>query len=79
MYQIDKDIPIPVENVPVSAYPFSGMEVGDSFLIPCKKNRRMFVDAHLVGEAIRFRQQINHSSYFKSHYVDNGVRVWRII
>ena len=79
MYQIDKDIPIPVEEKPVSPYPFASMEIGDSFLVPCKKKQRLSVDVRLVGEEIKFRKRTDSSYHFRSHYVDGGVRVWRVI
>jgi len=74
-YEIESDIPIPPARwgggrpkTPV--YPFSRMEVGDSFLVPVEKTL-------LVMHAARGRRKRTHEEY-ATRQVDGGLRIWRI-
>ena len=63
MYVIDKNIPTPGK---ASKYPFSDMEIGDSFLAPAGTERTVRAAAHkYVG------------AKFVTRTVREGLRVWR--
>ena len=74
MFKIEKNIPTPVEGFYDHKYPFHGMDVGDSFFIPCtleEKNRtkRNVMAAGRVDRTNKF---------FRTATVDGGIRVWRV-
>lgn len=71
MFEIDKNIPMPEETKEKKRgiYPFSDMEIGDSFFCNFSKGRIMNA-ACVAG----YRQE----KRFKVIKVDGGFRVWRI-
>lgn len=71
MYQIDKDVELPSTGRS-SVYPFSKMEVGDSFLVATDDKRRA---ASLRACASTYAKK--NSVKFTCKQVDGGVRVWR--
>ena len=69
MYQIEKTVSIPAS---IGKYPFSEMQVGDSFFVP-------------VGDATRAQVSNAASPWGKKHgrrftvrTVDGGCRCWRV-
>ena len=69
MYQIEKGIPMP-EGKPGSKYPFDGMKVGDSFLVPRK-------DRSCVSSAATAYSK-KYGTKFSMRTVDGVLRIWRI-
>lgn len=70
---IEKNVPIPPlkrRNKRISAYPFSEMEIGDSFAVDREKASSVSASAYLYGKK---EQQI-----FTVRRVDGGYRCWRI-
>lgn len=67
--KIDKDVPIP--ELP-SLYPFSSMEVGDSFFAPGKTNKQMQNAAsNYRKRGMKFvTRQVTENSV-------EGTRIWR--
>jgi hypothetical protein len=49
-YQVEKGIPVPSPNTRSTKYPFRDMVVGDSFVVP-EKRQRMPVHMPIHGEA----------------------------
>lgn len=58
-------------------YPWSKMQVGDSFLVPCKSDKEKTRVANALGVNIQRRQKQYPVRYAKRK-VATGVRVWRI-
>ncbi len=67
-YKIEKGIPVP-EMGEASKYPFSQMEIGDSFLIPNKKTSQT---GYMTN-----KYALKYGRKFVSRQVGNDVRVWR--
>lgn len=65
--KIEKGIPIHIK----SAYPFSSMEIGDSFFVKG-------LDSGRFSSTICYAKVKNPGMNFTSRTVDGGVRVWRI-
>lgn len=64
-----------------TAFPFADMDVGDSFLIPCAKERKV-VDSwrrKLLVAKKRFNEQYDGETpwTFSTSSVADGLRVWR--
>lgn len=78
MIEIDKGIPIPVKKSGTSAnYPFSSMEVGDSFFIAVvEANEREKMRKRVFANAIYWGRITNRK--FCVRAVEGGLRVWRI-
>jgi hypothetical protein len=78
---IDKDVPLPDNRrrLPRTAYPFSEMQVGDSFAVPVPsgKNPSSF-SAHMCTAAYQWGRTKN--AKFSVRIIDEKtkVRVWRI-
>lgn len=68
--KIEKKIPIPSGRGPYGKYPWSQMEIGDSFLIPGKKVS--LVSSTMASAGRRLNKK------FTARTVEGGVRVWRI-
>lgn len=71
--KIEKGIPVPETRGVLAKYPFSSMEVGDSF----------FVAASDTGDLSHVRSAASwnakrHEMKFCTRTVDGGVRVWRL-
>jgi hypothetical protein len=71
MYEIEKDIPVTIKSEKAK-YPFSEMEVGDSFLVPKGQE-----NAKLHREAAYSHGRKNNVK-FKTKSVAGGTRIWRI-
>ena len=74
-YEVEKDIPIPVHISKGSRYPFSKMEVGDSFKVPYEKN----VGSAISGGAGHFRRAHPEYKFVIRTLKEEGiVRCWRV-
>jgi len=74
-YEVEKDIPIPVHIPKGSRYPFSKMEVGDSFKVPYAKN----VGSTISGGAGHFRRVHPEYKFVIRTLKEEGiVRCWRV-
>ncbi len=72
---IEKNIPIPDNR---KLYPFSEMEIGDSFFIPMKIGENNYRQKQKVHLAVwRFHQR-HSDKKFTTASEDNGIRIWRI-
>ena len=73
---IDRGMPlIPVIIKGKRKYPFPLMEVGDSFLVACDRDRRKSIIVSVLGCARADRMK---GKKFTCRKVENGVRCWRI-
>jgi hypothetical protein len=78
-YKIEKNIPMTKGLVHKEIYPFSEMEVGDSFAINCKtekdvSNQRLKV----LNQARKFINSTNSKMKFGTRLQPNNIiRVWR--
>lgn len=76
MFKIDKNIPLPtgVNGGKESKYPFTQMEVGDSFLAPEEQRNavRSMATYHTRKNKMRFVVR-------KDEKEANHVRVWRVL
>lgn len=63
----------------IPQFPFSDMEIGDSFLIPCEREDANTWRSRFNVSALRYRQK-NRSLFkkFSTRIVDGGLRIWRI-
>ena len=69
-YTIEKNVKIPSHVTGRMKYPWSEMEIGDSFFIEGKHTRNITGAAQNYGS--------HHNIKFTCRTVDGGVRVWRI-
>lgn len=71
MYKIEKNISYPKKRD--RKYPFSEMEIGDSFFVPHKdmKNKNVLSTA-------AFYHSRSENKQFRTQTVSDGVRCWRI-
>ena len=63
-----------------TAFPFADMDVGDSFLIPCDKERKTLDSwrRKLLVAKKRFNEQYDSDPWqFSTASVEGGLRVWR--
>jgi len=78
-YKIEKDIPITKTKKENDKFPFSQMEVGDSFLIECKDAQELLKQRMLVCNY--FKKYIIHNNlnweYCTRKQDDYNLRVWR--
>lgn len=72
-YEIDKDIPIPPLKRRHNNYPFTEMDVGDSFLVPHDTNLKVSTLRNVVSQA---KKKLGFN--FAVSEVEDGVRIWRI-
>ena len=69
MYTIEKDIPAPHGK---SIYPFTQMEVGDSFFAEGKKFSAVY------SAAASFAKKHQNGWKFKARTLEGGTRIWRV-
>lgn len=76
-YKIEKGILIPphYRGGAKRKYPFDEMQMGDSFLVLCEKEKAKDVSATLKGSSKRM-----YPTLFTTRYIseEGGVRIWRI-
>jgi len=71
MFQVDKDVPIPDKLDSIRKYPFSQMEIGDSFSFDKRKERTVSTAAYFYGRRT--------SKKFTVRKVETNLwRCWRI-
>ncbi len=71
--KIEKGIPIPAHNGDgTRKYPFSSMEVGDSFLLNGQN------PTSVSGAAISFGKAYNRNQKFSVRKTPDGYRCWRV-
>ena len=80
MFEIEKgvEMPPPRERCRLErTFPFSDMQVGDSFLVPCENDEKML--RKLQQQAMRTAQKYvkKNGWKFTSRISIKGVRVWR--
>lgn len=78
MYKVEKNIPTPIGS---SSYPFSEMELGDSFLVPFDETDPIEINKirSRIWTGVRtFRANANRGFNVKIRKVENGLRVWRV-
>lgn len=82
VYIIEKNIPIPERNKHWSRFPFDKMEVGDSFLVDLKKEKKTSCNQLrqlLYREAIKYCVEMFSDAKFSFHCdrIAKKVRVFR--
>jgi hypothetical protein len=75
MYPIEKNIPPPKR---VIKYPIFEMEVGDSFVIPCKEKDKERVRCSALTHIKKICQKEGLRIKLGSTAKGEGVRIWRI-
>ena len=81
MYEIEKNIHIPKDGrgrPRDRKYPFTSMEIGDSFFIPCSDKKEATKRANRVMSSARTSRKSIENKKFTTRAFDDGVRVWRI-
>lgn len=80
MYEIEKGIQMPV-RIKDGQYPFSEMDVEDSFFVPALgvKRETLFAAIYRAAKKYKNRRFVTRSIYkqMKSSKEFEGVRVWR--
>ena len=86
-YKVEKGIPMPEAHsalrVRAEAYPFEGMEVGDSFAEAVDTNDPTQVSRvrSRLGQAIqRFKRVVDYNCQFSTRLVKDKseIRIWRV-
>lgn len=75
--KIEKNIPPPFGGGRTK-YPFSEMQVGDSFFIPCSDAAMRQTVNNLIVSAKGWSSRNNNSAKFTARAVEGGARVWRL-
>lgn len=76
--KIEKDIPIPkYTRGPIAKYPFSKMEIGDSFFIHSQKQSRAVSSCSIMW-ARHFNKKNKEERKFSTRKQGKGYRCWRI-
>jgi len=75
MFKVDKGIPIPkkTNDRGRQLYPWSKLEIGDSFFVP-----QDFKEPHKVKKSVAQRNLTDKPKRYKAYNESDGVRVWRI-
>lgn len=79
MYTIEKNVKVPeitLQGRPV-IYPWTKMEVGDSFVVPLDGKKSSEIQSAVISSSRHFAKQIPGLKAV-TRSVDGGVRVWRI-
>jgi hypothetical protein len=78
-FTIDKNVPVPASTAgrgPV--YPFTDMQVGDSFLVPVAAGEAATKRAAGLSRAASMNAKKNAGRKYTVRKVEGGVRVWRL-
>lgn len=78
-YKIEKGVPLLGKNRPgKDEYPFSRLEVDESFLVPCEKGTKEvhLLQTHLCSMANK--ACMHNNKRFTTRTVNGGIRVWRM-
>ena len=73
MYEIEKNVPIPTIPYEQRKYPWTEMEVGDSFFIKCNGVELRKIQVNISSCAKRFGPK---KFTVKKH--EDGLRCWRV-
>ncbi len=73
MFKIEKGIEAPKSRV--GRYPWNEMEVGDSFLVPCRDDEKRVVQTKLCGASSNRRK---FGERYRAAQAEGGVRIWRV-
>jgi hypothetical protein len=76
LYKIEKNIPVQVKRES-NKYPFSKMEVGDSFFVKSENGQTPSKTRAAIMQCIARFYLSNTDVKFKTSVLDNGVRVWK--
>lgn len=71
MYEIEKNVPLVNKYRTMRKYPFDGMEVGDSFVVPDRERvnaLRAMTLTNRKGDGRRFSSR---------RQLDGSIRIWR--
>ena len=71
-YEIEKGVPLAAKRAYDHKYPFSSMEIGDSFFAPCDETARNRITTSVSYASKRY------GTKYVTRKVDGGFRVWRI-
>ena len=73
-YSIDKNVEMPRPDR--VTYPWTNMEVGDSFLVKCDKINNRNISSTISNSGSSWGK-IHGGKKFATRIVEGGVRVWR--
>ena len=76
LYPVENNIPLPKPAQGRPKYPFSALELRQSFIVPCEDWDRERVMNSLTS--CRANAQ-RHGKKFAMRQVPSGVRVWRVL
>jgi len=74
MIEIQKNIPLISISKRMNKYPFSIMDVGDSFLFPLNEG-----PGHTERAAVSYASKANEPKKFTTRTTREGIRCWRIV
>lgn len=77
MYEIEKNIPTPLDPKKPSKYPWKQMEVGDSFFVPYSDLPNGENSSCPKAGLGSVRNDLSSRKY-TGRRVDNGWRIWRV-
>ena len=79
-YEVEKGIEIPKskKGKGVTKYPFSKMEIGDSFLIPKTDKNSSSIQSIVLAACGLYRKRKNNNFKITTRIVDGDIRAWRI-
>lgn len=78
MYKIDKEVPIPIPTNK-KKYPFSSMEIGDSFFVIVEDENRLIPTRNSILGSSRVSRYKDRKYTTKIYHGEKrGIRCWRI-
>lgn len=77
LLEIEKGIEVPSGRCETK-YPFSRMEVGDSFFVPCAQAVKRKLQSNLGAYGLRCASNQKSGQKFVTRQVEGGIRVWRV-
>lgn len=75
--KIETNVPIPAGRVNSKKFPFVGMKVGDSFLVPLDGKERATLQSNVLIYAKKFSEKNQNEWKWKTARDGNGIRIWR--
>ena len=79
LFRIEKKIPIPAGRCVRTPFPFLDMNVGDSFLVPCKPDEFKRIRNRIWMQAKAFARREPEARFRVTiRFVEGGARCWRV-
>lgn len=76
MFKVEKNIPVAEVKYTEEIYPFSSLEIGDSFFVPYDGNDPNYIRRKVFSASCQAGKR--HGKKYTGRKLEHGIRVWRI-